>query len=256
MNDNFAQIRAAIVEDEPKNIAALKQMLHAYCPQIEVVGIAKDATSAHTLLKNDPPQVVFMDIELPGGNAFSILEKLKPISFEVIFITAYDSYPLQAIKFEAIDYLLKPLSIEELVESVNKVVKRLNKNTELSSVNHLLESISQKQQDIENISLYNGKAYEIIPLKDVIRCESVKGITKFYLLGKCTLFSHKSLNYFEEILPASVFFRAHQQHLVNINFVRQFQKGKEIVIEMQDGGTITIAQRKRNEFLKLFPHIG
>lgn len=256
MNETLTQIRAAIVEDEPKNIATLRQMLLAYCPQIEVTGIAKDAVSAISLLKDNPPQLVFMDIELPGGNAFSILEKLKPVLFEVIFITAYDSYPLQAIKFEAIDYLLKPLSIEELVQAVNKAEKRLKKNGEHASINQLLETIAQKQQDIETITLYNGKAYEIIQLKDVIRCESVKGITKLFLREDRTVFSHKSLNYFEEILPASFFFRAHLQHIINTGFIRQFQKGKEIIIEMQDGTSVTIAQRKRNDFLKLFPHIG
>lgn len=256
MNDTFAPIRAAIVEDEPKNIATLKQMLLAYCPQIEVAGIAKDAATALSLLRDNPPQLVFMDIELPGGNAFSILEKLKPVSFEVIFITAYDSYPLQAIKFEAIDYLLKPINIEELVEAVNKAEKRVNKINDHSSINQLLETITQKQQNIETITLYNGKAYEIIRLKDVIRCESVKGITKFYLVENRTVFSHKSLNYFEGILPATFFFRAHLQQLINTTFIRQFQKGKEIIIEMKDGASVTIAQRKRNDFLKLFPHIG
>ena len=117
-------INAAIIEDEPKNVRILKEMLASFCPQVSVCGEAGDVAAAFDLIKMKKPDLIFLDIEMPGGNAFTLLDQLKPIGFEVIFVSAYDNYTLKAIKYSALDYLLKPINIEELIAAVNKVSEK------------------------------------------------------------------------------------------------------------------------------------
>ena len=134
-------INAVIIEDEPGNVRIFRKMLEGYCPRVNVIGEAGDITLAFELIRKTKPDLVFLDIEMPGGNAFTLLDKLKPFNFEVIFVTAYDNYSLKAIKYSALDYLLKPVNIEELISAVNKVLQKRNVNQFQQRIESLLSNL-------------------------------------------------------------------------------------------------------------------
>jgi two-component system LytT family response regulator len=246
-----AMINAVIVEDEPKNAALLKKMLQMYCPQINVCGDANSIETALELIKNINPDLVFLDIEIGGGNAFNLLDSLKPIKFDIIFVTAYDSYLLKAIKYSALDYLFKPLNIKELIVAVNKSVDKIHKQKIFDRNELLLQNLSTPKS-LSTIALPTAFGFHFVSVQNIIRCEAKGSYTILFVNDKKSYTASKTLKEFEELLPADIFFRAHHSHLVNLNFVQKYHKGKGGIIEMIDKSMIPLAARRKNEFIKLF----
>jgi len=243
-------IRAVIIEDEPGNVKIFRKMLETYCPQVAVCGEAGDADTAFALIRQTTPQLVFLDIEIPGGNAFTLLDKLKPINFEIIFVTAYDNYTLKAIKYSALDYLLKPVSIEELIAAVNKVAQKINTHFQ-HRIDHLLQNVELSKKSLQSLAVPAHFGYEFIIVNNIIRCEASGKYTFFFMSDDRKIVSVKNLKEYEEILSPDVFFRMHHSHLININFIKRYHKTSGIV-EMEDGIMIPLASRRRKEFLSLF----
>ncbi len=244
-------IRAVIVEDEPKNVAILKKMLEVYCLQVKVVGNSNSIESSIKLINDADPDLVFLDIEISGGNSFQLLDILQPIKFDVIFTTAYDNYLLKAIRYSALDYLFKPINITELVTAVNKSIQK-NRNQDISQkVEQLLQSFTT-QKPHASIKISTSTGFHLVDIDHIIRCEAKGSYTTIFLSDGKNYMSSKSLKEYEDLLPGNIFFRAHHSHLINMNFIAKYNKGKGGEIEMKDKSLIPLASRRKNDFLQLF----
>ena len=249
------KIRSVIVDDEPGNVITLKELLKSYCPQVIVEGIAENPVAAAELIKEINPDLVFLDIEMPYGNAFTLLDKMQPISFEIIFITAYNEYAIKAFKYSALDYLLKPVSIPELKAAVNKSVIRLKEKDISMRVTAMLENLNpDKKHKLEKIGLPTRDGFHFENLDCIMFMEAEGSYTNVFLTGNRKETVSRTLNYFDDILPSSTFCRVHHSHIININFVKKYFKGRGGYVEMINGSMIEISARKKDDFLNKFVH--
>lgn len=246
-------IRAVIIDDEPKNITILEKMLEQFCPQVEVTGRASDSRTGADTIKQERPDLVFLDIEMPYGNAFDLLDSLKPINFEVIFVTAFDNYMLKAFKYSALDYLLKPVDIGELKAAVDNVIHRkTSRPIDMQQLELLLSTLKNPRMPLERIALPSQDGLELHNINDIVRCEAQRGYTHIFLQNGQKILSSRNIKEFEDLLPDSIFFRIHNSHLVNLNFVKRYQKGRGGFLEMNDGTQIEVAIRRKDELLARF----
>lgn len=209
-------INAIIVDDEPININNLKALLTRHCQEIDVIATAVNADEARVNIQELKPDVVFLDIEMPGENGFDLLRSLKDPDFDVVFVTAYDTYGIIAIKFSALDYLLKPINITELKNTVNRIEQSVNTKKQNSRLNNLLHLLDKKYPDeSQKIALPTQKETYLVPVKDIIRCESSNNYTTFFLVNGSEYLISKPLYEYDELLSPYGFIRCHQSHLVN-----------------------------------------
>lgn len=244
-------IRALIIEDEFANVNILKKMLETYCPQVLLCGQAGDIDTAYDLITATAPDLVFLDIEMPGGNSFNLLDKLKPLNFQVIFVTAYDKYTLKAIKYSALDYLLKPVNIEELIAAVNKVAEKISDRQIQQRIDTLLKNVEPGKKNIQSLAVSAHFGYEFIIVNNIIRCEAEGRYTYFFMNDGRKIVSVKNLKEYEELLSEDAFFRIHHSHIINKNYIKRYHRLNALV-EMEDGMKIPIATRRKKEFLTLF----
>jgi two-component system, LytTR family, response regulator len=245
-------MRALIIDDEPKNVRILKRLLDDYCPQIEVAGEAGDARAALTTIREIKPDIVFLDIEMPYGNAFDLLDKLLPVDFEIIFITAFDDYTLKAFKYSALDYLLKPVDIDELKAAVKKAAEKIaGKNINLQ-LGNLLSNLKNNQAALQKIALPAADGIIFINVEEIIRCEANGNYTIIYADSKEKITASKTIKDYEELLPPSIFCRIHNSHIINLNRIKKYHKGRGGFVVMDDGTSIEVASRRRDEFLAKF----
>jgi two-component system LytT family response regulator len=244
-------IRAVIIEDEPKNVTLLKKMLEMYCPQVMICGNANSIESSLRLIKQINPDLAFLDIEISGGNSFQLLDVLKPVNFHVIFVTAYDNYLLKAIKYSALDYLLKPINIQELIAAVNKSVDKIYTQKTSERIDLLLQSFPTLKSP-STIALPTVFGFNFITIQNIVRCEARGSYTILFMNDGKFYTASKALKEYEDLLPSDIFFRVHHSHLVNINFIVKYHKGKGGIIEMSDKSLIPLAARRKNEFINLF----
>jgi len=247
---SIKKLSAVIVEDEPKNRMLLKKMLEMYCPQVDVCGEANSVQSAVTIINQNNPDLVFLDIEISGGNAFQLLDVLQPVKFDVIFVTAYDSYLLKAIKYSALDYLLKPLNIQELIAAVSKSFDRTYVQNTSERIELLLQNYVQSKY-LSTIALPTSSGFNLIAVQRIMRCEAKGGYTLIFTDDGKSYTASKTLKEYEDILPSDVFFRTHHSHLVNVNFIEKYHKGKGGFIEMTNKAMIPLAARRKNQFIGL-----
>jgi two-component system LytT family response regulator len=245
----FDKIKSVIVEDESTAREVLRNYLTKYCPQVEIVGEAQNSKEAIPLLHELQPQLVFLDVEMPFGNAFDVLEGCKDIHFETIFVTAFSEYSLKALNQSAAYYLLKPISIEELIVAVNKVQQQIinhalfNRNKII--VENFRESVPEKQQVI----LPTLEGFEVVKMEEIVRLKGNGNFTDLYLTNGSKKMVCRFLKHFTEILPYP-FMRVHKSHMINMNYVKSFNKGGYITL--QDESEIEISATYKDEFLKKF----
>jgi len=244
-------ITAVIVEDEPKNAALLKKMISIYCPQVTVLGEADSIYSAVKVIKSLNPDLVFLDIELRGSNAFHLLDILKPVNFEVIFVSAYDNYLLKAIKYSALDYLLKPVNIEELIAAVNKSLDKVHTQQTSERIESLLQNFLAPKP-LLTVALPTSFGFDLVNIKDIVRCEAKGGYTLIFTINRKSYMASKTLKEFEDMFPPQDFFRTHHSHMVNMHFIVKYHKGKGGIIEMEDKSMIPLASRRKADFLTFF----
>ena len=245
-------ISAVIIDDEPGNVFTLVELVKQYCPRVSIAGTAPDALKGYDLIVQIKPDLVFLDIEMPYGNAFDLLDKLLPVSFEVIFVTAFNDYAIKAFKYAALDYLLKPVNINELKEGINKVSKRLEEKNINTRVSSLLDNLRSESAVAQKIALPTIEGCSFENVNDIMYLQAEGSYTYIYCKEKTKLLVSKSLKEFEEILPAASFCRIHHSSIININFVKKYFKGRGGYVQMEDGTSIEISIRKKNDFFERF----
>jgi two-component system, LytTR family, response regulator len=233
-------IKTLLIDDEPLALAELQTMLQKHS-DIEVIAVAGDAQDAAEKIANLQPDLIFLDINMPGKSGFEMLEALEEAP-HVIFVTAYDQFAIKAFEVNALDYILKPVNKDRLAEAIEKVKKHLA----------LVQKSNNKLSIEKRIFIKDGELCFFVPLADVVLIESVGNYARVYYQNKKPLL-HKSLNYLEEKLPETHFFRTGRQHIININFIKNIHPfpNNTLQVEMNNGATIEISQRQSVKFKEL-----
>jgi two-component system LytT family response regulator len=238
-------ISAIIVDDEKNGRENLIGLLRTHCPNIQIVAESVSVEQAVVAIHQYQPQLIFLDIEMPGKNGFELLEHFKEFPFEVIFVTAYDNYAIKAIRFSASDYILKPINLNELIGAVNKVSQRIR----LQQDNERIHQLYQNTLNPSNpkIGLPSGDRVEFIEVKSIIHCQGESNYTTIYFTNRKPLLVAKTLIEFEELLFDYQFIRVHKAHLVNLQHVTSFTKNDGGVLYLSNGDSVAIS-RRRKEF--------
>lgn len=243
-------IKTVIIEDEKKSLEMLAAMIKKNCPELEVIGVANGVNEGVELITSKKPELVFLDISMPDGSGFDLLERVAGNKFELIFATASDQHAIRAIKYSACDYLLKPIDIDELKAAVDKVVKKKSAMPNMENLQFLIQHLKRSDENFQKITLPTGNAYEIVNVKDIIRCEADGSYTLFFLSDKRKLMVSVGLKHYEELLPDNEFIRVHHHHLINMNHVVRFLKEDGGYAVMSDGTRIEISRRKKEAFME------
>ena len=243
-------IKTLIIEDEQKSREMLAGIIQKNCPELTITGLANNVKEGVEMIKSQNPELVFLDISMPDGSGFDMLEQVAGHKFELIFATASDQHAIRAIKYSACDYLLKPIDIDELKLAVEKVVKKKNAIPNMENLQFLIQHLKRADENFQKITLPTGNAYEIINVKDIVRCEADGSYTNFYLSDKRKLMISAGLKHYEDLLPESEFIRVHHHHLINMNHVVRFLKEDGGYAIMSDGSKIEISRRKKETFME------
>ncbi|GHT47936.1 DNA-binding response regulator [Bacteroidia bacterium] len=245
------KIRSIIVEDEASAREALKSYLAKYCPQVAIIGEATNAREADLLLHELAPQLVFLDVEMPFGNAFDVLDNCRDMYFETIFVTAYSEYSLRALNQSASYYLLKPVSIEELIIAVNKVHTHILNNETSARNKVLLENFRESQAEKRQVILPTLEGFEVVKMENIVRLQGNGNFTDIYLKDKTKKMVCRFLKHFEEILPPP-FIRIHKSHIINVDYVKSYHKNSGGYVVLEDGNEIEISSAYKEAFLQMF----
>lgn len=252
----MSEIKAIIVDDEQHCIDALRAMLQKKCPEVAVLAGVNSVKEARQLIDEMRPDLVFLDVEMPHQNGFELLKQYDKLTFDVIFTTAYEQYALKAIKFNALDYLLKPFSVQELQEALRKFHERRSQkpDTAIAPLEVFLQNMKTLQQTNKKIALPTINGLVFMPVQNIVRCESTGNYTKIFFTDKKQLLVSKPLKEFEELLTEVDFFRVHNSHLINLQQMESYLQGEGGFALMSDGTQVEVSRRRKAEFLKKAMH--
>jgi two-component system LytT family response regulator len=240
-------IKAVIIDDEQNNIDNLQYLLTRHCPHIQLAGSARNAMAGQALIEQHQPDLVFLDIRMPEKNGFELLQSLPGYRFEVIFVTAYDLYGIQAVKFAAIDYLLKPIHAEELKTAVHKVAEKNRQQKQNLQIENLLQLLQHQQQKEEHrIALPTARETRFARTQEIIRCESTNNYTTFYFNNGEKLMVSKPIYEYEELLTSYGFIRCHQSHLVNKRYIKSWIKEDGGYLLLDDQTQLPVSRQKKD----------
>lgn len=248
-------MRTLIIDDEPDAVNALKIIIEEFLPELKIIGSYSDPLQALDEIPKMSPELVLLDINMPGLNGFELLESLQNRNFKTIFITAYDEYAIKAFKYSAVDYILKPIDIDELVAAVKRSTNLNDPSDQQNEIRYkkLFESMRKNRPQKLVVSTYEGIYY--IDAEDVIYIQADSSYSKLIFKDAEPLFVAKGLKEFEELLPSTNFFRNHHSFLINLNFVRKYTRIEGGSVEMTNGDQIPLARRKKNEFYDLMKNV-
>ncbi|MCH2044752.1 MAG: response regulator [Saprospiraceae bacterium] len=244
-------IRAILIEDEPQTRKLLRSLLLDFCEGVEVVAEAANVKEGVAAINQHKPDLVFLDIEMPRESGFKLYTYFDKIDFEIVFTTAYNKYAIRAIKLAALDYLMKPIDIDELMETLNRFREK-QKTEQSSSLQHEIIENNLQNKEKEKIALPCSDGYIFVDIHDIIRCQSNKSYTLFVLADEREIWISKNLGNYAPLLEQYGFKRVHRSHLINPKFVQRFVRGKHPVLVMKDGAKITIAPNKRDSLMNDF----
>jgi len=238
-------IRALIIDDEESTVSVLQLLIKKNIPEIDEVFTAIGAHEGLKMVQQCNPHLLFLDIEMPYMSGFELLENFPPKTFQVIFVTAYDHYAIKAIKYSALDYLLKPIDIEELKQAVQRFLDTHNNSNSASSkplYDNLIYNLNQTQSKDYRLAISTTEGTSFYKADDIIRCEAVGNYTRFYIKEKKPLITSRTLKDYEDLLTDQKFLRVHRAHLVNPRFVESYSRDHEL--KMIDGSTVQVSRRK------------
>ncbi|MBS1563746.1 MAG: response regulator transcription factor [Bacteroidetes bacterium] len=242
-------IQAIIVDDEPDCCEVLSLLLQKYCPEVQIMAVCHSGREAIDALSKYSAQLLFLDIEMPHMNGFELLEQLPAAGFELIFTTSYDQYALRAIRFSALDYLLKPIDREELQTAVRKASLRLQSPLP-QQLEILLQRLSQPPARFNRIALPTMEGLQLVSVDSIISCSSSSNYTILTLRDAPKLVVSRTLKEIEEMLEEYGFLRVHHSHLVNLNEIRKYIKGEGGNLVMSDGSTVDVSRSRKESLLR------
>jgi len=244
-------LQVIIIEDEPRGRETLKNLLTEYCTDINIVGMAGTVKEGIQIIRNTRPDLVFLDIELHSGTGFEILENVDRYDFEVVFTTAFENYAIRAIKFSAIDYLLKPIDITELRDAVEKVRQRREVDSRNNKLWNLVQNFNRKKIEQKIITLSTLDGFEFVEVADIIKLEANGAYTTFFIKPDKKMLVSKNLKEYEMMLADYNFFRVHHSCMINLHEVEKYVKADGGYIKLKDGSTANLSQRKKEKFMEL-----
>lgn len=247
-------IRCVIVEDEEIARNVLKSLLAQYCKDVMVCAEADDISSGKAMIEAYRPDLVFLDIEMPGGSGFKLLNNIENIDFEVVFITAYEQFAIKAIRHDALDYILKPIDPKELVAAVEKVKEAKYKKSLKKQYDSLLKTLDPDQLTVRKISISTADKIHLIDVDNIIRCESDNYYTIIHFKDGNSLMVSKTLKEMEQKLEEFDFVRTHKSHLVNIRCIMNFIKD-EMMVVLTDGCKIPVSKRKKEKIMEVINNL-
>lgn len=239
-------MRAVLIDDEISNLENLQTLLEKHCPQVTIIATAQNVSDAVDVVEKYMPDLVFLDIQMGELTGFDVLKQLPMRNFEVIFITAYDQYGIQAVKSAALDYLLKPIDIEELMNAVYKAEHKLVTQIQTSQLDFLLQQLKKPETNVSKIALQMQSEIRYINLSEIIRCEADNTYTHFFLASDEKILVSKSLKEYADLLRPNGFLRTHQSHLVNPKYVKSWLKEDGGILQLMSGERIPISKPNKD----------
>ena len=243
-------LTAIIIDDESSSRNALRQKLINHCADIIVIAECENGEEGIKNIEEKNPDIIFLDVEMPRMNGFTMLQQLHNRNFELIFITAYDHYAIKAIKFSALDYLVKPFEVADLKSAVEKVVQRRNQAHRNDRLELLLQNFMLEKKEQQRIAIPSMEGLQFVNMNDIIYLEAQSNYTIIFLNDSYKITVSKTLNDFEELLPPAVFIRIHHSHIINKNAVEKYIKGEGGQVMMKNGIMLDVARRKKDEFMR------
>jgi len=244
------ELSVVIIEDEKHSLETLSRLLLDFCQDVKLLGSASNVEDAISLINKTKPDLVFLDIELHSGTGFDILQKLDSISFEVIFTTAYEQYAVRAIKFSSVDYLLKPIDLDELLEALSKVRNRKGDKAYLLQIKNLVKNLEIQDVNNKKICLSTHEGMEFVRVLDILYCKANGSYTLFTLKNQKDQLVSKNLKEFEILLQEYDFMRVHNSYLINLREVKKYIKSDGGYIIMNNGDHVNLSQTKKDSFLE------
>jgi two-component system, LytTR family, response regulator len=243
--------KAVIVDDENRSVETLRSIIQQFCSdEVEVIGTANSVQEAYPLILANLPDIVFLDVEMPHGSGFDLLEKFVKPTFEVVFTTGFDHYAVTAIKFSALDYLLKPINIEEVREAISKAKKRIEGKHTQQNLEHLIQNLRHPRDKTNKIPISVVNGFHFVPVNTIVYCEADDDYTYVHLSDNQKLTVSKNIKEFEDILANYDFFRIHHSFLINRDYIKRYIKGEGGTIMTEQGKELPVSRRRKPEFLE------
>lgn len=241
-------IKAIIIEDEAHARLTLKSKIEEFCPNVELVGMADNSGAGTKLIEELEPDLVFLDIAMPGESGFDMLARIDRVDFEVIFVTGFDNYAIDAINFCAIGYILKPIQTNLLVKTVHNASQRIRERKDNIRTQELIQNLKQPGNTANRIGIPTEEGLEFIPTSSIIRCEGINKLTKLLLTESRTLISSYNIGEYVRLLEPYGFFQVHRSHLINLNRIQRYNREGQVL--MEDHSQVPVSKRRRGEFLQ------
>jgi two-component system LytT family response regulator len=248
------QLTAILIDDESSSRNSLRQKLVTHCPNITIVAECESGEDGIKAIQSHNPNIVFLDVEMPRMNGFVMLQQLEQRSFELIFTTAYDHYAISAIRFSALDYLVKPIEIKTLKEAVDRAREKIQTDLPNQRIETLLHNLIDEKNVHNRIAIPSLEGLQFIEITDIIYLEDESNYSFIYLQNATRITVSKTLKDFEELLPSHTFVRIHHSYIINKNHVRKYLKGEGGQVLMSNGKLLDVARRKKEDFMKAIGH--
>lgn len=248
------KLKTIIVDDELDSRNILKTYVEKYCNDVEVLDLCENIIEAEASIKKHKPDLVFLDIEMPYGNGFDLIDKFDKIEFEIIFVTAFSQYAIQAFNLSAVHYILKPIDIDELKEAVGKTKLKIANSSDLNKTQILLDNLNNLNAQHKKIVLPLIDGFEVVPLKEILYCEADDNFTCFHFTTGGKAMICRNLKFYENNLKELGFCRIHRSTIINLEYVKKYVKGKGGSVFLEGGKELQVSNSRKEGFLKQFKH--
>lgn len=241
------RIKTILVDDEPRGLASLQKLLQLNCPEVDVAACCNSAEEAKDVITQLHPQLVFLDIAMPGQTGLDLLRDLEEINFEIIFVTAHNNYMTQAFHFSAVDYLLKPVDDDLLVEAVKRATKRIEDKTGGQHIETFLHNIQHKGGSQKmKLCIPSLKGFQVVEIHDIIYCEASTNYTNFHFTNRASICASKPIHEYEDLLNDCNFVRIHKSFMVNLEHVKEYIRGEGGSVILSNGNEVEVSRRKKD----------